>query len=100
MTEGFFSPVSEEEMKREKNKGKELRRSQWWKNQLARGLCKYCQRPHHPSELTMDHVVPLVRGGKSTRSNVVTCCKECNSQKHYLLPVEWEDYLERLGNEA
>jgi 5-methylcytosine-specific restriction protein A len=100
MVEEFFSPVSDEEVKREKNKARELRRSQWWKNQLARGRCKYCQHPYHPSELTMDHVVPLVRGGKSTRSNVVTCCKECNSQKHYLLPVEWVEYLERLENEA
>ena len=100
MADEFFSPVSEEEMKRGKNKARELRRSQWWKNQLGRGQCKYCQRPYHPSELTMDHVVPLVRGGKSSKSNVVTCCKKCNSQKNYLLPVEWEEYLERLGKEA
>ena len=47
-------------------------------------------------ELTMDHVVPLARGGKTTKSNVVPCCKECNEQKLHLLPVEWEAYLERL----
>ena len=47
----------------------------------------------------MDHVVPVVRGGKSTRNNVVPCCKECNSQKRYLLPVEWEEYLQRMGEE-
>ena len=99
MTEDLFSPASEEKIKREKNKAKELRRSQWWKNQLARGRCKYCRRSFHPSELTMDHVVPVVRGGKSTRNNVVPCCKECNSQKRYLLPVEWEEYLQRMGEE-
>lgn len=45
----------------------------------------------------MDHIVPLVRGGKSTRSNVVPCCKECNYLKQDLVPSEWEAYLERLS---
>ena len=36
----------------------------------------------------MDHIVPVVRGGKSTRGNVVPCCKECNSDKKYLTPAE------------
>ena len=29
----------------------------------------------------MDHVVPLARGGRSTRGNVVPCCRECNQAK-------------------
>ncbi len=45
----------------------------------------------------MDHVVPLVRGGRSTRGNVVPACKACNSKKQLLLPVEWEEYLRRLA---
>jgi 5-methylcytosine-specific restriction endonuclease McrA len=44
----------------------------------------------------MDHVVPLARGGKSVKGNVVPCCKECNSEKKYLLPLEWDAYLEHL----
>lgn len=47
----------------------------------------------------MDHVVPLIRGGKSTRGNTVPACSECNSQKKYLLPVEWERYLRSLSEE-
>lgn len=34
----------------------------------------------------MDHLVPIVRGGKSTRGNVVPSCRECNSAKRYSLP--------------
>ena len=83
----FFSPVSEEEIAREKNRAKELRRTQWWKRRLGTGQCHYCRRSFHPHDLTMDHVVPLVRGGKSVKGNVVPCCKECNNQKKYLLPV-------------
>jgi 5-methylcytosine-specific restriction endonuclease McrA len=44
----------------------------------------------------MDHIVPLARGGKTTKANVVPCCKACNTQKLHLLPVEWEAHLERL----
>ena len=94
--EHWFFPVSEEEIKREKNKARELRRSQWWKNILARGKCHYCGKQFHPKELTMDHIVPLARGGKTTKSNVVPACKECNSKKKYLLPIEWEEYLQNL----
>jgi 5-methylcytosine-specific restriction endonuclease McrA len=46
----------------------------------------------------MDHVVPLVRGGKSKKGNLVAACKECNNKKKYLLPLEWEGYLEDLAN--
>lgn len=96
----FIVEVSEQEVKREKEKARELRRSQWWKNRLARGLCHYCGKTFAPDELTMDHLVPIVRGGKSTRGNVVPACKECNNRKKYLLPVEWEEYLETLKAES
>jgi 5-methylcytosine-specific restriction protein A len=52
-----------------------------------------------PKELTMDHVVPLVRGGRSTRGNCVAACKECNNRKKHMLPVEWQAYLDQLGGE-
>lgn len=45
----------------------------------------------------MDHVVPIVRGGKSSRGNIVPACKECNSRKKYLLPMEWDEYLRGEG---
>ncbi len=90
----FFVPASEEHVRREKNKARELRNSQWWKNQLGRGQCHYCGARAHPRKLTMDHVVPVVRGGRSTRSNVVPCCKDCNSRKQNLVPSEWQEYLD------
>ena len=48
----------------------------------------------------MDHVVPLGRGGRSTRGNVVPACKECNTRKKSLVPVEWQAYLDRLHEAA
>ena len=47
--------------------------------------------------LTADHVVPLIRGGRSVRGNMVPSCKDCNNRKRSLLPWEWEDYLQSAG---
>lgn len=89
----FLVDTAPEVVRREKEKARALRRSQWWQRKLAKRECHYCHRKVAPDELTMDHIVPLARGGRSTRGNVVPACKECNNRKKYLLPVEWEDYL-------
>ncbi len=91
-----FEAADEEHVRREKTRGRELRRSQWWKNRLAVGRCHYCRGRFHPRELTMDHVVPICRGGRSTRGNVVPCCQACNTRKKQMLPVEWQQYLDSL----
>jgi 5-methylcytosine-specific restriction endonuclease McrA len=49
-----------------------------------------------PGELTLDHIVPVARGGRSTKGNCVPACKECNNRKKHLLPIEWEEFLEKL----
>lgn len=95
----FFIEITEEEIRREKAKARELRKSPWWKRKLQQGRCYYCGRRFRPSELTMDHLIPLIRGGRSVKSNLVPACKECNNKKKYLLPFEWEEYLERLKAE-
>ncbi|MBT1073501.1 HNH endonuclease [Pelotalea chapellei] len=95
----FIVEVSEQEIKRERDKSRELRRSRWWQNRLALGECHWCGGRFQVEELTMDHVIPLSRGGKASRNNVVPSCKECNSRKKYLLPMEWEEYLNQCGKE-
>ncbi|KAF0182330.1 MAG: HNH endonuclease family protein [Nitrospirae bacterium] len=94
--EPFIPASSAEDVKRGRQKARELRQSAWWKQKLARGVCYYCNAKTHPSELTMDHIVPLIRGGTSAKNNIVTACKECNNKKKYLLPLEWEEYLRSL----
>jgi len=79
----------DDELRREKHKARDLRASQWWKRRVARGLCHYCGKRFAPQMLTMDHVVPLSRGGKSVKGNVVPCCKACNTAKKTKLPMEW-----------
>ncbi len=94
--DGFIA-ADDDHVRREKARARELRQSAWWKNVLGRGACHYCGRHVHPHDLTMDHVVPIIRGGRSTRGNVVPCCKDCNSRKRNLVPAEWEDYLRQLA---
>jgi 5-methylcytosine-specific restriction enzyme A len=84
----FLVQVSEEQIRRERRKARELRASQWWKRKRAGGICHHCGASFPPRELTMDHLVPLVRGGKSTKGNLVPSCKPCNSERRYHLPFE------------
>ena len=98
--ENFFIPADESHVKREKEKARTMRKSQWWKNQTGQGKCYYCEKSFHPKELTLDHITPIIRGGKTTKGNVVPCCKECNSNKKYMLPVEWQSYLEDLKKKS
>jgi 5-methylcytosine-specific restriction endonuclease McrA len=75
-------------VKREREKARELRKSAWWQRKLQQGLCAYCGKRFPAAELTMDHVVPVARGGRSTKGNVVPCCKPCNNAKKLLTPAE------------
>jgi 5-methylcytosine-specific restriction protein A len=94
--DSFYSETDDDEIKKEKAKARELRNSQWWKRKRSSGRCHYCGRQFKASELTMDHIVPIARGGRSTKGNVVPVCKECNNKKKYLLLMEWEEYLKGL----
>jgi len=75
-------------IKIEREKAKKLRKSSWWETQIQKGLCHFCQQSVGPESLTMDHLVPLARGGKSTRGNIVPACPACNKQKQLNTPVE------------
>ena len=94
----FYAPIDPDVLKRERAKARELRASGWWKRRIAAGACHYCRRAVGVKALTMDHLVPLGRGGRSVRGNVVPACKACNDRKQSLLPVEWREYLDALGH--
>ena len=92
----FAMPVPDSAIAEEREKARELRASQWWQAQIASGRCHYCGKTFKPSELTMDHIIPVARGGKSDRHNVVPCCKQCNNEKKWLTPAE--QILRQLGD--
>jgi len=50
--------------------------------------CQYCGKQFPTSELSLDHVVPRSRGGKSTWENIVCACVACNVRKGGRVPAE------------
>jgi len=86
--EPFLVEVTAERIRQEREKARELRATQWWKRKRAAGTCYHCGGRFPPKELTMDHLVPIIRGGKSTKGNIVPSCKKCNSDRKYRLPFE------------
>lgn len=65
----------------------DLTAAQWQEIQAAYNYrCVYCPQTcwwcqHKKHALTRDHIIPLVRGGDHTFSNIVPACKKHNSQK-------------------
>jgi 5-methylcytosine-specific restriction endonuclease McrA len=62
-----------------------------WERLVRRhsGCCAYCGERR---KLTMDHVVPLSRGGQHAIGNILPACQSCNSSKRDELLAAW-----RLG---
>jgi 5-methylcytosine-specific restriction endonuclease McrA len=98
MSKDFFSidAIDEALLRVERSKARELRKSRWWQQKTSTGTCWYCGQKVGYHNLTMDHVIPLARGGRSTKDNLVPCCKECNTKKKNALPVEWDEYMDEL----
>jgi 5-methylcytosine-specific restriction enzyme A len=84
-------------IKKQREKARKMRGSQWWKRKRSTGVCHYCKKIFPPKDLTMDHVIPLARGGRSEKINLVPCCKVCNTKKKQMIPAEWEAYMAALG---
>lgn len=57
--------------------------------------CQYCGKRFTASELSLDHVVPISRGGHSSWDNVVCACLPCNVRKGNKLLSECEMKLIR-----
>lgn len=43
--------------------------------------CQYCNTPYTKNNLTLDHVIPLSKGGKTNWENIVAACGPCNTRK-------------------
>ena len=68
--EDWYSETDPQIIRREKQKARVLRQSQWWKNKRAQNKCYYCKTETLARELTMDHIVPLARGGRSIKKKL------------------------------
>ena len=50
--------------------------------------CQYCLQQFAEGQLTLDHVIPVVRGGRKTWENIVAACIRCNQRKGDRTPEE------------
>lgn len=53
---------------------------------LYNSPCAKCQST---DDITMDHIVPIARGGRHSVGNLQPLCGSCNSSKRDKLMVEW-----------
>ena len=69
------------------------------KIQRQKEECCYCHTQLTRRNFTVDHVLPLSRGGKHTLRNLAVCCGDCNHLKHKRTKKEFllflRDYLSR-----
>ena len=77
----FYKPPLKSHLQKERLKAKQLRSTKWWQQKLQEGVCYYCQKTFSVEQLTMDHKLPLARGGLSSKSNIVVSCQKCNTKK-------------------
>lgn len=66
------------------------------KRKEQNGFCWWCGNPFDETQNrlmeTIDHVIPLARGGTNEPSNIVLAHKSCNSSKGTKMPWEWKGY--------
>jgi len=53
---------------------------------LYRGICAYCKSAPWDA---LDHVIPVVRGGRQSIGNLLPVCTSCNQSKHDKTVMEW-----------
>ncbi|MGL5034334.1 MAG: HNH endonuclease [Microcystaceae cyanobacterium] len=55
--------------------------------QRDRHQCQGCGQTHLETQLNIDHIIPLAKGGSNDISNLQTLCQSCNQRKkHHLDP--------------
>lgn len=65
-----------------------------WESQGKR--CAYCGEPRNLKHMTVDHVIPLSKGGTNDEENLRCACKMCNRIKNDMLPTEFSVFIHRM----
>lgn len=56
--------------------------------------CRWCRSRLNRKNFSIDHIIPLSRGGQHKPNNLAAACKKCNSSKGTKLLSEWLPTLE------
>jgi 5-methylcytosine-specific restriction endonuclease McrA len=60
-------------------------------------LCSYCGKKLHHTEMSVDHIIPLARGGSKSMDNLCISCVDCNRLKHTKTLEEFIQFLSEYG---
>ncbi len=55
--------------------------------------CFHCGKILKFKQITLDHYLPLSKGGTHDIFNIVACCKKCNKIKGDMVPERYEDVI-------
>lgn len=58
----------------------------WHPKHTGRRPCRYCGDMITRKEATVDHIIPLSKGGSNDKANLVICCLRCNKKKGDVMP--------------
>ena len=83
MIRTLFVSAPLEHIKRERVKSSRLKKTRWWREKINQGQCYHCEKKFNKKELSMDHLIPLARGGHSLKNNIVVSCLKCNAKKKH-----------------
>lgn len=62
---------------------------------LNSGPCAYCGEDSF--SLTVDHIIPVSKGGSDARENLTPACWPCNLEKLDFTPAEWQAWRIETG---
>lgn len=78
-----------------KNENKTFKISKKELIKLYNSPCFYCGSLN---KITLDHVIPISRGGSHGIGNLVPACSFCNGSKHNKFLIEWKRDLTKIEN--
>ena len=98
--------MGNKEIKKEIKANKEIKDRNWWRNwsenrvdivkfkKESENICYYCgKKITSKDDLTVDHVVPVSKGGENAKDNFVISCKACNREKSNLSVERYAEFL-------
>lgn len=74
---------------RELDKARKLR---YYYRKYSADTCYYCGKHIEGRDKTVDHKIPISRGGTNARENLVMCCQSCNSHKNNRTESEYYEW--------
>lgn len=60
-----------------------------WRSDIIRSWNSQCAYCGSNQNITLDHIIPLAKGGSNITNNLICCCKSCNRSKAHNKMEDW-----------